>query len=146
MASTKIRLGKMKQISATDLRKVNGAWVFLEPFDIYKLLDSHDGLEISIISTRQPAVTGRLEFGSFHGYRNFDKDYLGREWNNIRRPESGVYIVNNSPLLSWAAGQIAQRSLSSNLQHIMIVSVNDVIDVVASNLPMFCADDSLRHN
>jgi len=64
-------------------------------------------------------------------------------------PEFGIYEIKNSKFLKWAAAQsVYQKTtnpryhrLSAEISHFMIISLNDVVDVLAYEHPIFIRND-----
>ena len=120
---------------------MSGAWDKLSPFQIVSIIDDKNGLTILIEDNQKGTLKGRFRFGAHHAYRNFNEADLHGYWKGLGGTlTTGLYVTSDSELMKWAAKQAIDGSLHEDIKHYMVVSVEDVIEVLSFEPPAFEAD------
>lgn len=137
----KFKMEQMKNMSSSEKEDnftiMNGVWSAMCPFKIEKITDGYDGLEIHICANDSTKNRGVFHFDVFYGYRNFDEGHLWKRWKLNRGLQSNLYRSSDSELLRWAAEQSPFQEVPNNLSNFLFVSVDDVFDVLAFDVPSF---------
>ena len=124
-----------------EFETLNGPWSSIKKFKVEKLCDDYSGLSVEIKEVDGNGKVGRLRFSSYYGYRNFNEADLWRRWSEMEKNLlSGVYVSKNSKFLDWASDQSPYQEISKELSHYLIISIEDVIDIIAFDDPSFETD------
>ena len=118
--------------------RLKGTWDDLCPFQITSIRDDFDGLNVSVEDNRAGTNKGNFYIDAHHAYRNFNEADLAKYWDEIGGVKStGLYVSNVSSLMQWAANQCIDEALDPLIKHYMIVSVEDIFEVLAFDEPKF---------
>lgn len=117
---------------------MEGDWKDLCPFQITSIVDDRRGLVVRLEDNVEGVRKGELSFGSHYAYRNFNEADLHSYWSSVGGVlESGLYNAADSEFLEWAARQSVYGELDASIRHYMIVSVDDVLEVLSFDQPEF---------
>lgn len=118
--------------------RMEGAWDQLCPFQILSIRDDFDGLNIIVEDNQSGVKKGKFFIDKYHGYRNFNEADLVKYWHKIGGVKhTGLYVSADSSLMRWAADQCIDEMLAPQVKHYMIVSVDDVFEVLCFDEPKF---------
>ena len=120
---------------------LKGPWDRMRPFQIASIIDDKNGLTIKIEDNQKYELKGHLRFSAHHAYRNFNEADLHGYWKELGGAfTTGIYVASDSELMRWAAKQSIDRNLHRDIKHYMVVSVEDVLEVLSFEPPEFEAD------
>lgn len=109
-----------------------------EPFEVAKIVDDHQGLHLYGSTKPDLTPTFLLSFDAVHGYRNADEADRAQYWESLGGVlKCGCYQARGSDFLDWAMRQSLDGSLPDGLAHFIVVSANDVLDVLSFEPPSF---------
>jgi hypothetical protein len=95
-----------------------------------------DSLHMTL-SCNSVSDTIKLSFEWIHSFRLTDEgDLLKMLFEQNGKMITGFYRVENSSYLEWFNAQSAGVHTDKNIIHYLIVTVNDVVDVLSSQKPL----------
>lgn len=124
----------------TDFVRLEGAWDKLSPFHILSIIDDMDGLTVSLEEYRKGTLRdrGRLRFDAHYAYRNFNESDLDAYFAGLGGYfTTGLYVAEDSEWMRWAAAQSVYQELPKGVLHYMVASVEDVLEVLSFEPPLF---------
>ncbi len=127
-----------KSQKMNDFVRLTGIWDDICPFQIMTITDDQNGLTLEIEDNRTGEKKGRFRFTAHHAYRNFNEADLFVYLKEIGGDfKTGLYMATSSELLKWAAKQSVHDSIHQDIKHYMVVSVEDVLEVLSFKPPEF---------
>ncbi len=118
--------------------RMKGVWDDICPFQITSIIDDRDGLVLSIEDNRTGEQKGRFRFTAHRAYRNFNEADLHGYWLELGGvKQAGLYVAEKSDLLNWAEERCGYDKLPSEIRHYMVVSAEDVLEVLSFEPPEF---------
>lgn len=115
------------------LHRHAGAWDGLGKFQVERIASEGGELAISIAS---PSGNAIIRFESFYGFRVYDELALSNYWQlHGGVPKCGVYASDSTEHLEWAAANSVHQIIPKGCTNYLIVSTDDVVDVVGSDSP-----------
>ena len=105
-------------------------------FEISKIVDDAEGLHVVLSTEKDLSATFEVSFDAVHAYRNADEGDRTEYWRSLGGYlETGCYTAEESDFLDWALDQNVHGALPRGLQHFIVVSANDVLDVLSFESP-----------
>ena len=90
-----------------------------------------------IVSSNNGSSKLNLSFDWIHSFRLTDEgDLLKMQDEQQGQMITGLYLVENSAYLKWFNEQSADAHSDENIAHYLIVTTNDVVDVLSSENPV----------
>ncbi|MEO1151991.1 MAG: hypothetical protein AAFW83_13530 [Pseudomonadota bacterium] len=118
--------------------QLNGSWDNVAPYQITSITDDQNGVSITIEDNSTGLKKGRFKFSTSYGYRNFNEADLHGYWQEIGgMKQTGVYVASSSDFLDWAEKRCGHDALPPAIKHYMIVSVEDVFEILSFEPPEF---------
>lgn len=109
--------------------KIGSAKLFLD-----KITDDENGLSIFISTDKERKLI--INFDCFYSYRNTDESYRLNAINKLRgMSDASIFISTNSEYLYWFNCESLGIYSKENLKHYIILTSENVIDVVALDEP-----------
>jgi hypothetical protein len=65
-----------------------------------------------------------------------DEGDLYKYLRRIGAGRSGLYVIDNSEFLEWAAKENSFEEVPAGLRHFLVVSTDDVVEVLAFDAPI----------
>lgn len=80
----------------------------------------------------------RLKFESYIGYRNFDESYrlMSLDKIPVSCREWGLFKTTDSSFINWIIEESGGRYSKGELLHFIVVTQNDIVDVIALEEPI----------
>lgn len=97
---------------------------------------SSGSLEL-ILSSNDSYMKLKLSFDWVHSFRLTDEgDLLKMQDEQQGNMLIGIYLVENSSYLGWFNEQSADVHIDEDIAHYLIVTTNDVVDVLSTEKPL----------
>ncbi|WP_241576496.1 hypothetical protein [Rosenbergiella collisarenosi] len=117
--------------------------LFVYPFENYlykgfmldKLIYSPSVLELFLTNDNDSGI--KISFDWFHTFRVVDEGDVIKMLNKFNGEMIlGIYTLVDSEYLEWFHEQSVGIHLDGNITHYMVVTVNDVIEILSSEKPV----------
>ncbi|HCM9481412.1 hypothetical protein [Enterobacter roggenkampii] len=90
-----------------------------------------------ILSNNNGNMKIKISFDWVHSFRLTDEgDLLKMQDEQQGNMITGIYLVENSSYLGWFNEQSADVHIDEDITHYLIVTTNDVVDVLSSEKPL----------
>jgi len=109
-------------------------------YDILSINDVYDGFFISLVDDENQKLTLTWH-GIVVSYMRASEEtrfrFISNEWQDLRRQNGdwSFYEVENSDFCAWIQRESEGMIDVNNLHHLMIITKNDVLDVVSYDYP-----------
>ena len=107
-------------------------------YNIEALVDDYDGLKIILKGENIDDIEKTIIFEDYYGYRNFDESFRLKTLNSfdvLCKPRV-LFKVAHSDFLNWFKEESLSMYESEKLNHFIIATPNDIIDVISKEEPI----------
>jgi hypothetical protein len=118
--------------------------IALDRPEIVDLVDAN-GLRLRLRSHDSPLIVAT--FGGYQAFRKRDESFAGKTIDILVgsiRPENRfhwLYELHESEFLDWFEDESLGIVAGPDLRHYMIVTANDIVDVISTEPPSISAED-----
>lgn len=115
--------------------------MFERSWEVTEIVDNRKGFHIHVSASENTKADFIIGFSAVYGYRNADEGSRSQYWKSLGGYlKSGCYEAAGSDFLDWAIYESLDKELPTGLRHFIVVTANDVIDVLSFDEPEFTED------